>query len=162
MFQRSVPTSSNPVLSHSFMFIGRVVPVIIWDAPLPPQRCATWLPPRFGRSGFSRLQSLHLAAAFKHKTVVFFFCISHSYLVVRHSMYIGSNGRVVVTVVPVIIQDPPLPPQRCAVLLPPQFGRSRFTWFKLSLLATAFKHKTFFFLYFTIVPGHLDPGPKTQ
>ena len=30
LFQRSVPTSSNPVLSHSFMFIGRVLTVLFY------------------------------------------------------------------------------------------------------------------------------------
>ena len=30
LFQRSVPTSSNPVLNHSFMFIGRVSPVLFY------------------------------------------------------------------------------------------------------------------------------------
>ena len=97
------------------------------------------LPPRFGRSGF------FLAAAFKHKTVVFFFfCTLHSYLVLKHSfMYIGR-------VVPVIIRDASLSPKRWP--LPTRFGRYGFIWF---ILATAFKHRTNF-LYLTLIPG-----PKT-
>ena len=108
------------------------------DAPLPH---------RFGRSGFSRL---HLAAAFKHKTVVFFFCTLHSYMVLRHSfMY---TGRFLGTCYNTRYATP-APEVRH---FRPDLEDLDLYGSLLLLLNTSYFFFFFFFLYFTIVPG-----PKT-
>ena len=70
LFQRSVPTSSNPVLSHSFMFIGRVLSVIISDAIRKKHFCF------FEKNMFFSLKKLGLKKK-KHSKSVFFFLNTH-------------------------------------------------------------------------------------